>query len=164
VSSNKNIQLILTVSESAQRLWIDNLTTMSSYQFELEMSVRDYELDTQGVVNNSVYQNYLEHARHEYLKYIGVNFNDFHRDGLDAVVHKVELTYKKPLKGDDRFVVRINARPKGNVRFVFYQDIYRLPDHELILTGVVTAVFMTDDRPVRPPENIMQAMARFSAS
>ena len=136
---------------------------MSSYQFELKMSVRDYELDTQGVVNNSVYQNYLEHARHEYLKHIGVNFNEYHRNGLDAVVHKVELTYKKPLKGDDSFVVCINARPRGNVRFIFFQDIYRIPDRELILTGTVTAVFMTDGRPVRPPEDIRSAITRLSS-
>lgn len=122
------------------------------------MAVRDYELDTQGVVNNSVYQNYLEHARHEYLKHIGVNFNEFHRQGLDAVVHKVEMTYKRPLMGDDDFVIRMSARPKGNVRFIFEQDIYRLPDNELMLTGVVTAVFMTDGKPVRPPEELQHAM------
>ena len=57
----------------------------------LEMDVRDYELDTQGVVNNSVYQNYLEHARHQFLKVMGINFNGLHANGVDAVVHKIEL-------------------------------------------------------------------------
>ncbi|NSW95739.1 MAG: acyl-CoA thioesterase, partial [Bacteroidales bacterium] len=35
--------------------------------FRLEFTVRDYECDLQGVVNNANYQHYLEHARHEYL-------------------------------------------------------------------------------------------------
>ena len=32
-----------------------------------EFSVRDYECDLQGIVNNAVYQNYYEHARHQFL-------------------------------------------------------------------------------------------------
>lgn len=135
---------------------------MKTYQFELPFTVRDYELDTQGVVNNSVYQNYLEHARHEYLKEIGLNFNDLHNQGTDAVVHKVELEYKRPLMGDDTFVVRMNARQQGNVRFVFEQNIYRMPGNELILKGVVTAVFMQSGRPIRPPEEVSKALEKYS--
>lgn len=131
---------------------------MSNKDFELQLSVRDYELDTQGVVNNSVYQNYLEHARHEFLKSVGLNFNKLHENGTDAVVHKIELIYKKPLMGDDRFVVRTHAEKSGNVRFVFYQNIYRLPDDELILKGVVTAVFMENGRPIRPPKEVVSAL------
>ncbi len=133
---------------------------MKSYQFELSFTVRDYELDTQGVVNNSVYQNYLEHARHEYLKEIGLNFNELHSRGMDAVVHKVELEYKRPLMGDDSFVVRMNAWQQGNVRFVFEQNIYRIPNDELTLKGLVTAVFMQNGRPIRPPEEIVKALRK----
>jgi len=131
---------------------------MTPYTFELEFSVRDYELDTQGVVNNSVYQNYLEHARHEFLKSIGLNFNKLHENGTDAVVHKVELEYKRPLLGDDRFVVRMYARQEGNVRFVFYQDIYKIPRNELALKGKVTGVFMNNGRPIRPPQEVVDAL------
>ena len=134
---------------------------MQEYDFEYEMDVRDYELDTQGVVNNSVYQNYLEHARHQFLKKLGVNFNGLHAEGVDAVVHKIELEYKRPLKGDDRFVVRSRIRQKGHVRFIFDQDIYRQPDEELMLKGVVTTVFMTDDKPIRPPEHVVEALEAF---
>ncbi|TVR32653.1 MAG: acyl-CoA thioesterase [Balneolaceae bacterium] len=136
---------------------------MKNYQFELEFTVRDYELDTQGVVNNSVYQNYLEHARHEYLKHIGLNFNELHENGTDAVVHKVELVYKRPLLGDDRFVVRMRAEQEGFVRFVFFQDIYKLPENELALEGKVTAVFMTNGRPIRPPEEVQTAIQNSSS-
>lgn len=132
---------------------------MKPYTFELEFSVRDYELDTQGVVNNAVYQNYLEHARHEFLKSIGLNFNKLHEDGTDAVVHKIELEYKRPLMGDDRFVVRMYAVQEKNVRFIFYQDIYKLPSDELTLKGKVTAVFMSNGRAIRPPEEVTMALS-----
>lgn len=127
---------------------------------ETDFSVRDYELDSQGVVNNSVYQNYLEHARHQFLKSIGVNFNDLHKKGTDAVVHKAELEYKRSLLGDDRFVVRTRAEQEGNVRFVFHQNIYRLPDQELMLVGKITAVFMHNGRPIRPPREVVEAIMK----
>jgi len=44
------------------------------YVFETRMRVRDYECDLQGIVNNAVYQNYLEHARHEFLHEVGIDF------------------------------------------------------------------------------------------
>jgi acyl-CoA thioester hydrolase len=132
-----------------------------SKPFSSEFTVRDYELDTQGVVNNSTYQNYLEHARHQFLKHIGLNFNQLHEDGTDAIVHKVELEYKSALRGDETFVVRTTARQKGNVRFVFSQNIYRLPDHELVLKGRVTTAFMSDGKAIRPPRAVTDAIERY---
>jgi len=45
-----------------------------NYIYELEMKVRDYECDLQGIVNNANYQHYLEHTRHEFLTSVGVSF------------------------------------------------------------------------------------------
>ena len=47
---------------------------MSPYIFELEMQVRDYECDMEGIVNNANYQHYLEHTRHEFLAASGIPF------------------------------------------------------------------------------------------
>ena len=41
------------------------------YIFELPMKVRDYEVDSEGIVNNAVYLHYLEHTRHEFCEWAG---------------------------------------------------------------------------------------------
>ena len=83
---------------------------MEDNDFEIEMSVRDYECDIQGVVNNSVYQNYLEHARHEYLKSIGIDFKEYADKGINLTVTRAELDYKYPLTSGDKFVVTIKLQ------------------------------------------------------
>ena len=118
--------------------------------FETEMMVRDYECDIQGIVNNSVYQNYHEHARHEFLHKMGINFTQMHDDGIDAVVTKIELNYKFPLMPRDEFIVKLGMHKQGRVRFVFDQAIYRKSDEKLILEGQVTGVLTRAGRPIAP--------------
>jgi len=126
------------------------------YSFSLEFSVRDYECDLQGVVNNANYQHYLEHARHEFLISRGVSFADLHQQGTDLIVSRVEIDYKYPLKSRDRFIIKLNLRREGNVRLVFEQDIFRLPDEKLIVRAKVTGVATMNGRPVSPENLIKQ--------
>jgi acyl-CoA thioester hydrolase len=46
--------------------------------FKLELDVRDYECDLQGIVNNAVYQHYFEHARHKFLRTLSIDFAQLH--------------------------------------------------------------------------------------
>ena len=108
------------------------------YKHELEFKVRDYECDMQGVVNNSVYQNYLEHARHEFLQSRGINFAELTAAGINLVVTRAELDYRKSLASNDRFVVRSRLRQVSRIRFEFQQDIFRLPEECLILAARIT--------------------------
>ncbi len=123
---------------------------MDKYIFELEFNVRDYECDLQGVVNNSVYQNYMEHTRHEFLKTTGLDFAGLHSQGIDPVVYKIEIDFKLPLKSGDKFISKLNIEREGHLKMIFYQDIYRKSDNKLINKGKVTAVIIKNGRPSSP--------------
>ena len=117
-----------------------------TYDFEIEFQVRDYECDMAGIVNNSVYLNYLEHARHEFIKAIGLDFKELLQTGIIAVVAHADLSYKTPLRSGDAFTVKIRVEHSG-VRYIFYQDIFRLPDNKLCLKGVITTTSLINGRP-----------------
>lgn len=123
---------------------------MKEYDFELELQVRDYECDIQGIVNNSVYQNYLEHCRHKFLHEAGLDFAQLHNDGIDAVVIRAELDYKIPLKPADDFLVRLKMGKHGRLRIVFLQQIIRKSDEKLIVDAKIFTVLTRNGRPVSP--------------
>jgi acyl-CoA thioester hydrolase len=129
---------------------------MKDKPYSLEFTVRDYECDLQGVVNNANYQHYLEHARHEYLLSKGVSFARLHEDGIDLIVTRVEIDYKYPLKSHDRFSVSVDIERSGNVRLLFIQDIFRNPDRKLIVKARVTGVATKRGRPIAPGQLIEQ--------
>ena len=107
--------------------------------YELELKVRDYELDLQGIVNNSVYQNYLEHIRHEFLVEQNVSFEKLHSEGIDAVVARIEMAFKFSLRSGDSFISKLHVKKEG-VKYVFYQEIRRKSDDKLCIKAKVDTV------------------------
>lgn len=121
--------------------------------FSLEMAVRDYECDLQGVVNNAVYQNYLEHARHEYLKSIGIDFAALAAQKINLVVVRVEIDYKTSLTSGDRFVVEVRPEQLSPLRIGFRQTIYHLPERKLAIQALVVGTALNGrGRPQKLPE------------
>ncbi len=126
---------------------------MRKYQFRLDFQVRDYECDLQGVVNNAVYQNYLEHCRHEFIKSLGLDFAEITARGLNLVVIKAELEYKRSLRSGDRFWVGLILEPISRLRYRFRQDIYLQPDNQLVLKAWITGTGVNaNGRPELPQE------------
>lgn len=123
----------------------------STYVFELQMKVRDYECDLQGIVNNANYQHYTEHTRHEFLLAAGISFAELHERGIDAVVARLNMAFKTPLKSGDEFVSKLRVQKEG-IKYVFYQDIFRLPDMKCCIRSQVDTVCLVDGRLSECPE------------
>ena len=119
--------------------------------FSVDFKVRDYECDMQGVVNNSVYMNYLEHTRHEFLLSRGIDFAELARNKINLVVVRAELDYKASLLGGDEFFVDVEFVQSSRVRFDFLQNIYRKKDSKLMLSARITWTSLnTQGRPFVP--------------
>jgi len=116
-----------------------------NYIFETRMQVRDYECDIEGIVNNANYLHYCEHTRHLFLQQCGLSFAEMHRKGVDAVVARMNLQYKTPLRPDDEFISRLSLTKEG-IKFVFHHDIFRAADEVLCFRGDVTLVCLVNGR------------------
>lgn len=123
---------------------------MSEPIFKYEMKVRDYECDSQGHVNNANYQSYFEVTRHELLEQVGLNFYELHQQGINAVVSQVKIRYKIPLIGMDRFICTVSRIERVNVKYVFHQEIIRLPDKVLSAKATIEVVTLINGKLSHP--------------
>ncbi|MFC0119301.1 acyl-CoA thioesterase [Pseudoalteromonas xiamenensis] len=119
--------------------------------FKVELSVRDYECDLQGIVNNGVYFNYLEHARHEFLLANGVDFAKLAEDKINLVVIRAEMNFKDSLKPGDRFVVEVEPTRLSRLKFGFLQRVVRMSDEKVMLDALIVGTSVNEQgRPFLP--------------
>jgi acyl-CoA thioester hydrolase len=127
-------------------------------QYQLQMAVRDYECDMQGVVNNAVYQNYLEHARHEFLKLHGIDFATLTRAGINLVVVRAELDYKGSLTSGDLFTVTTSLEQQSRLKFAFKQVITRDADSKVMLEALILGTGVNAQGRPYLPEQLLPLM------
>ena len=143
MSTKKIIEMLMNTNRSdSQPLHSGG---SKQYDFETLMQVRDYECDIEGIVNNAQYIHYCEHTRHLFLKECGLSFADMHSKGVDAVVARMQLQYKVPLRPDDEFWSRLRLEKEG-IKYVFYQDLFRASDEQLCFRGKIELVCLVNGR------------------
>ena len=116
--------------------------------FEMEMKVRDYECDSQGIVNNANYLHYMENTRHEFLESLGVSFVNLQKQRIDPVVSRVNIKYLTSLTGSEIFISKLKCTREG-VKVVFFQEIYRKKDQKLCCKAKVEVAVMENGKLTR---------------
>jgi acyl-CoA thioester hydrolase len=120
--------------------------------YSWESEVRDSEIDIEGIVNNSNYFIYMEHARHKHLKTLEIDFAKLHAIGYNLLLVNTEMAFKDSLRSGDEFIVTSRVEPNGRIRFNFIQEVIRKADAKVVTTAVNTAtcVAVATGRPTIP--------------
>ena len=121
------------------------------YMFEMTIKVRDYEVDSQGIVNNANYLHYLEMTRHDFCEQAGLTFCEMQQQGIDPVVRKIEIEYLSSLTLGEIMVSKLRMERRG-ARFLFFQDIFNAADGRKVVGAVVTIVSTNKGRLTRGDE------------
>lgn len=120
------------------------------------LPVRVYYEDTDmgGIVYYANYLRYIERARSDWVRSLGVDQNAMReKDGVVFVVRRVEADYLKPAKFDDELLVRTVVKAVTGVRLIMVQEVIRGDD--LLFQAEVTVVCVGEGgAPARLPANI----------
>ena len=102
--------------------------------------VRTYECDSNGHVNNAHYLNYLEYARHEYLRTIGFDYAAVIKQGYGVYIARIEIDYKKSAFLDDPLLIQTWPIKKRAASGILIQRILRGED--VIAEAQITWAFV----------------------
>jgi len=121
--------------------------------------VRVYYEDTDlaGIVYYANYLKFIERARSEWVRNLGVDQVQMKTEGLVFAVRRVEADYLAPARYDDELTVETTMQTGSGVRLVVRQDVKR--GEEVLFSALVTIICMTEQGNVaRLPAMIRQSV------
>lgn len=123
--------------------------------------VRYNETDRMGYLHHSYYAVYLEIARTEMLRSLGVSYKQLEENGILLPVYKLTIDYKKPAFYDDVLLIKILMKECPKVKLELDYEIYK--DEDLICKANTINVFVDSitRKPIKIPENLYNLFSKY---
>ena len=119
---------------------------MSASWFEYPIVVYPHHTDYAGVVWHGTYLTWMEEARVECIKSIGIDFADLVALGCDLPVVDLSIRYRRALKMGESAIVKTRTIDMEGVRIVWEYEIQSVDRAIVYLTGMVTLVAVDRDK------------------
>jgi len=131
---------------------------MGAFTFPVRVYWED--TDASGVVYHASYLRFMERARGEWLRDIGIDQATLIRDErLQFVVVEAQIRYHRPARFDDELQVSVLVTERGGASVTMTQEIRRgSADGELLVSATIRAACLdSDSLKPRPLPVSMQA-------
>jgi acyl-CoA thioester hydrolase len=127
-----------------------------SHAFGLRVYYEDTDLA--GIVYYANYLKFIERARTEWVRGLGVDQRALKAAGLVFAVRRIEADYLRPARFDDDLMVDTAVQSLTGARIVLQQDISR--GAERLFAAQVVLVCLTDSgHPARLPVDLRRRLA-----
>lgn len=126
---------------------------------EISFRIRYSETDQMGVVYHGNYAQYLELARVEWLRSLGISYKSMEEGGIMLPVISLSIKYLKSAKYDDLVTVKVILTKKPAVRIEFDYEMTNEAG-ELLVTANTVLVFMDmkRNRPTKCPQLLLDKL------
>ncbi|PHN92471.1 thioesterase [Maribacter sp. 6B07] len=126
---------------------------------EISFRIRYSETDQMGVVYHGNYAQYLELARVEWLRLLGISYKSMEEGGIMLPVISLSIKYLKSAKYDDLVTVKVILTKKPAVRIEFDYEMTNEAG-ELLATANTVLVFMDmkRNRPTKCPQILLDKL------
>jgi len=112
---------------------------------EIEERVRYSETDQMGVAHNKSYLGWFEIGRTEYCRQKNIPYKDIEAKGYYLVVAEAFCRYMRPLRYDEKFLIRISLEDIKPKKIIFTYELLTWKEKKLIATGYTVHV-VTDSK------------------
>ncbi|MCQ9135479.1 acyl-CoA thioesterase [Streptomyces hilarionis] len=128
--------------------------------FSVRVTVRGYETDVQGHLNQSVYINYAEHARWSLLRAAGITQAELIGRGVGPVALETTIRYRRELVAGDEVDVSCVFEWSGGKTFHIEQTVTKADGTVAAeLTAVGGLLDLTARRMVAAPQDVFRELA-----
>ncbi len=121
---------------------------------DIEERVRYSEVDRMGVAHNKIYFEWFEIARTEYCRQRNIPYKNIEEQGYYLVVVEAFCKYKKPLRYDEKFIIRVSLEEMTPKKVVFGYKLLTRQEKKLIASGYTVQIVTNSAARVSslPPE------------